>query len=56
MLLFCKAILKYLLYQLGTGGINEMKWDDISWHCMHVNYTEVESEETKELWEDKEKV
>ena len=25
MLLFCKAILKYLLYQLGTGGINEMK-------------------------------
>ena len=26
MLLFCKAIRKYLLYQLGTGGINEMKW------------------------------
>ena len=24
-MLFCKAILKYLLYQLGTGGINEMK-------------------------------
>ena len=25
MLLFCKAILKYLLYQLGTGEINKMK-------------------------------
>ena len=28
MLLFCKAILKYLLYQLGTGGIN--KWNEIN--------------------------